>query len=74
MRLRFERYLCRVCLWKTGLVDLVDLDGNKILEHLDLIFVLCFFFFFLIKTLFTLGLEHKIYRNEMITGKDKKVT
>ena len=57
---------------KTDLVDLVDLDGNKILEHLDLIFVLCFFF--LIKTLFTLGLERKIHRNEMITGKDKKVT
>ena len=29
---------------------------------------------FIIKTLFTLGLERKIYRNEMITGKDKKVT
>ena len=28
----------------------------------------------IIKTLFTLGLERKIYRNEMITGKDKKVT
>ena len=27
-----------------------------------------------IKILFTLGLERKIYRNEMITGKDKKVT
>ena len=29
---------------------------------------------FIIRTLFTLGLERKIYRNEMITGKDKKVT
>ena len=28
----------------------------------------------IIKTLFTLGLERKIYRNEMITAKDKKVT
>ena len=28
----------------------------------------------IIKTLFTLGLERKIYRNEMIAGKDKKVT
>ena len=28
----------------------------------------------IIKTLFTLGLKRKIYRNEMITGKDKKVT
>ena len=30
-------------------------------------------FVIIIKTLFTLGLERKIYRNEMITGKDKKV-
>ena len=29
------------------------------------------FVFHFIKTLFTLGLERKIYRNEMITGKDK---
>ena len=28
----------------------------------------------IIKTLFTLGLERKICRNEMITAKDKKVT
>ena len=28
----------------------------------------------IIETLFTLGLERKIYRNEMITAKDKKVT
>ena len=28
----------------------------------------------IIKTLFTLGLERKIYKNEMITAKDKKVT
>ena len=28
----------------------------------------------IIKTLFTLGLEHKTYRNEMITAKYKKVT
>ena len=60
MRLRFERYLCRVCLWKTDLVDLVDLDGNKILEHTDLIFLFVCLFVFLIKTLFTLGLERKI--------------
>ena len=26
-----------------------------------------------IKTLFTFGLEHKVYKNEMITAKDKKV-
>ena len=29
---------------------------------------------FIIENLFTLGLERKIYRNEMITAKDKKVT
>ena len=45
---------------KTDLVDLVDLDGNKILEHTDLIFLFVCLFVFLIKTLFTLGLERKI--------------
>ena len=30
--------------------------------------------FLLIKTLFILGLERKIYRNEMITEKDKRFT
>ena len=28
----------------------------------------------IMKTLFTLGLEREIYRNEMITAKDEKVT
>ena len=40
---------------------------SKQVQHLN-------FLIFLIKTLLTLGLERKIYRNEMITGKDKKVT
>ena len=36
--------------------------------------MLLLLFIIIIKTLFTLGLERKIYRNEMITAKDKKVT
>ena len=39
-------------------------------ENLKLLLLLLL----IIKTLFTSGLELKIYRNEMITGKDKKVT
>ena len=31
------------------------------------------YFVKIIKTLFTLGLEHKIYKNGMIAAKDKKV-
>ena len=31
------------------------------------------FIIIFIKTLFTLGLERKIYKNEMITAKDKRV-
>ena len=41
---------------------------------MDMIILVCFFFFLFFLILFTLGLERKIYRNEMITGKDKKVT
>ena len=40
----------------------------------DYAYTRCLLLLIIIKTLFTLGLERKIYRNEIITGKDKKVT
>ena len=35
--------------------------------------ILLFFYFVIIKTLFTLGLERNIYKNEIITAKDKRI-
>ena len=46
--------------------------NGQIHEHDHISFF--FFCLFFVLILFTLGLERKIYRNEMITGKDKKVT
>ena len=38
------------------------------------LFIIIIIIIIIIKTLFTFELECKIYRNEMITAKDKKVT
>ena len=51
----------------------VILVHDSIEYHNERIFWLFIIIIIFIKTLFTLGLERKIYKNEIITAKDKRV-